>query len=88
MENSENFHKHKCAFCGFVWQHHDCNDVRHGDYGAHECPGCHRCNWGLGIYDGPEEPRVTNGKVPAAGVNAPAPSIHNDQNHITPVKLP
>lgn len=57
-------HKHKCAFCGFVWEHHDCNDVRHGDYGAHECPGCHRCNWSLGIYTGDEPARVRNGKEP------------------------
>lgn len=69
-------HKHKCKFCGFVWQHADVNDVSHGDGGAHECPGCHRCNWGLGIYTGPEEPRVTNGKPV---VHGQAVAIHPDQ---------
>lgn len=59
------YHRHKCHFCGFVYEHHDCNDVSHGDYGAHECPGCHRCGWGMGIYTGDEPPRVRNGRVPA-----------------------
>jgi hypothetical protein len=72
------YHKHKCKFCSFVWEHHDCNDVRHGDYGAHECPGCHRCNWSLGIYDGPEEPKVRNGKEPEGGKTNVA-LIHPDQ---------
>jgi hypothetical protein len=59
------YHRHKCHFCGFVWEHHDVNDQRHGAGGAHECPGCHRCNWSLGIYEGDELPRVRNGVVPA-----------------------
>lgn len=70
-------HKHKCKFCGLVWAHHDCNDTGHGDYGAHECPGCHRCNWGQGIYTGDEEPRVRNGREPAAG--EPVGAMHPDQ---------
>lgn len=78
--SAEGFHKHKCRWCGFVWQHHDCNDTRHGDGGAHECPGCHRCNWSLGIYEGVEEPRVTNGTEPGVGTVA-YPTIHPDQNH-------
>jgi hypothetical protein len=73
------YHKHKCQFCGFVWQHHDCNDARHGSGGAHECPSCHRCNWSLGIYVGAEEPRVTNGLTPAPGM-ASAP-IAPEQAH-------
>lgn len=72
------FHKHKCKFCGFVWEHHDCNDVRHGNYGAHECPGCHRCNWSLGIYEGAEEPRVRNGLVSVGGAGL---LISPEQNH-------
>ena len=70
------FHRHKCNFCGFVWEHHNINDVRHGDYGAHECPSCHRCNWGLGIYQGDEVPRVRNGITPTSPVKA---IIHPDQ---------
>lgn len=78
MNNRNQDHKHKCKFCGFVWVHHDCNDVGHNTSpGAHECPGCHRCNWGLGIYEGAEEPRVRNGKVPAPG--EPVGVIHPDQ---------
>lgn len=56
------FHKHKCHFCGLVWQHSNTCDKSHNAVpGSHECPGCHRCNWELGIYEGPEEPRVING---------------------------
>jgi hypothetical protein len=44
--------------------------------GSHECPGCHRCNWGLGIYDGDETPRVRNGADPGATVKS---AIHQDQ---------
>jgi hypothetical protein len=73
---SNEFHKHKCHFCAFVWEHHNCNDVGHGDYGAHECPSCHRCNWGLGIYTGLEEPRIRNGKVVMGSM-----PIHPDQAH-------
>lgn len=58
---ADGFHKHKCVFCGFVWEHADENDIKHGSKGAHECPGCHRCNWSLGIYEGPEEPRIKYG---------------------------
>lgn len=68
------FHRHKCKFCGFVWEHHDINDARHGDGGAHECPSCHRCNWSLGIYVGAERPRAENGVTPAAeGPNITSP---------------
>jgi hypothetical protein len=83
----EGYHKHKCKFCGFVWDHHDCNDVRHADYGAHECPGCHRCNWSLGIYTGAEEPQVRNGREPGPLTGNPVTGffthgpIHPDQDH-------
>lgn len=71
------YHKHKCKFCGFVWEHHDANDAHHNAApGAHECPGCHRCNWGLGIYSGGEDPRVRNGIDPDPDV---AGAIHPDQ---------
>ncbi len=57
-----NYHRHKCAFCGFVWEHHDINDKSHNAVpGLHECPSCYRCNRQLGIYDGPETPRIRNG---------------------------
>lgn len=59
------YHRHQCKFCTFIWEHHDKNDESHGDSGAHECPCCHRCNWSLGIYDGPETPKVRNGKLRA-----------------------
>ncbi len=76
-----NYHKHKCHYCGFVWQHHDANDASHNAVpGAHECPSCHRCNWGLGIYGGSEEPRITNGISPPAALCMPCP-IHPDQDH-------
>lgn len=52
----EGTHKHKCKFCGWVWQHSDSCDVKHGDEGYHECPSCGRCNWGMGIYEGDEKP--------------------------------
>jgi len=78
------FHKHKCKFCGLVWEHHNVNDVRHGDEGAHECPGCHRCNWGLGIYQGDEAPRARNGRTPApTAVPGDRVTIHPDQDHVT-----
>ena len=70
------FHRHKCKFCAFVWEHHDTNDVIHGDYGAHECPACHRCNWSLGIYKGPDAPAIRNGKVLADYAHI---LIHPDQ---------
>jgi hypothetical protein len=75
------YHKHKCKFCTFVWEHHDTNDRGHNaSPGSHECPACHRCNWGLGIYDGDEEPRVRNGADPGPGVAALRPDeIHPDQ---------
>ena len=57
-EKTSEYHRHKCKFCGFVWEHHNSNDVKHGDKGAHECPGCDRCNWSLGIYDGDEKPQI------------------------------
>lgn len=78
------FHKHKCKFCSFVWEHHDINDRGHGTDGSHECPCCHRCNWGMGIYVGSEEPRVRNGVNPPSGValaDVGEPGIHPDQNH-------
>jgi hypothetical protein len=70
------YHRHRCAFCAYVWEHHDANDSRHGDYGAHECPACHRCNWSLGIYDGPLPPAIRNGRMPLSGETPP---IHPDQ---------
>ncbi len=73
------YHKHRCAFCAFVWEHHDRNDVRHGVQGAHECPACHRCNWSLGIYSGGEEPKVRNGLPAPEGVAEAGGSIHPDQ---------
>jgi hypothetical protein len=76
MSVPENYHKHKCVYCGYVWQHHDVNDVSHGDYGAHECPQCERCNWGLGIYTGDESPAVVNGKIPP---DNKAVTMHPDQ---------
>lgn len=75
----EHHHKHKCHFCGLVWFHHDINDVAHGSSGAHECPGCHRCNWSLGIYTGTQDPVCQNGVEPPE--NAKAGAIHPDQNH-------
>lgn len=71
------YHRHRCQFCSFVFEHHDCNDIHHGDSGVHECPSCHRCLWSLGIYSGEEPPRVRNGLTPpitaAHLVNAPVP---------------
>lgn len=73
-----NHHKHKCRFCGFVYYHHDCNDVSHNAVeGSHECPSCHRCGWGHGIYTGDEEPRVRNGADP--GPMVIGITIHPDQ---------
>jgi hypothetical protein len=72
-----NYHKHRCNFCAFVWEHHDVNDVRHGEAGAHECPACHRCNWSLGIYAGDEPPRVRNGTEPVTPT--PVVEMHRDQ---------
>lgn len=60
-----NYHRHKCNFCGYVWEHHNINDVSHNaSPGSHECPACHRCNWEMGIYNGPTKPGIRNGKVP------------------------
>lgn len=78
------YHRHKCKFCSFTWEHHDCNDIRHGDYGAHECPGCHRCNWSLGIYEGDDPPLITNGQVPSEEQFRQY-TIHPDQNHASQV---
>lgn len=61
-QSPENYHRHQCKFCAFVWEHHDVNDRHHGSAGAHECPSCHRCNWSLGIYEGPLRPAVRNGE--------------------------
>jgi hypothetical protein len=74
------YHKHRCKFCAYVWEHSDANDLRHGDGGAHECPACHRCNWSLGIYTGAEEPRVRNGIDPG-GAAVFGLTLHPDQNH-------
>lgn len=82
MAIAEGYHKHKCGFCSFVWYHHDTNDTGHNAVpGAHECPTCHRCNWGLGIYTGDEEPRVRNGTVPLSGTVSSFIPIHPDQAH-------
>jgi hypothetical protein len=81
----ENYHTHRCKFCAFVWEHHDINDAKHADYGAHECPACHRCNWSLGIYDGLEIPKVRNGR--AAPQEYGAHPIHPDQDHPSEVSL-
>lgn len=80
-ETPDNYHKHKCAFCGVgVWEHHDVNDTGHNSSpGAHECPVCHRCNWGLGIYNGPDVPKVRNGLDPGPAVVG---SIHPDQSAV------
>jgi CheY-like chemotaxis protein len=75
------YHKHRCHFCAFVWDHHDCNDVKHGDGGAHECPHCGRCNWSLGVYSGPEPAVMRNGEdpgQPAPGSYSPV-LMHPDQ---------
>jgi hypothetical protein len=72
------YHRHQCKFCAFVWEHHDVNDTQHGDYGAHECPACHRCNWSLGIYEGPLAPVIRNGLTPQGGPNTPI-ALHPDQ---------
>lgn len=29
----ENYHRHQYKFCNYVWEHHDCNDITHGDMG-------------------------------------------------------
>lgn len=58
------YHRHQCKFCNYVWEHHDMNDVEHGEEGTHECPTCHRCNWSLGIYEGTLAPEIRNGKYP------------------------
>jgi hypothetical protein len=68
------YHRHRCQFCGLVWEHANACDRSHNAVpGSHECPGCHRCNWGLGIYDGPELPRIRNGP-PFCDVAAPPPA--------------
>lgn len=52
LAEKEGTHRHKCAFCGWVWEHPDSFDLDHGSQGHHECRRCKRCNWGLGIYTG------------------------------------
>lgn len=50
-------HKHKCHFCGWVWEHPDECDTHHNAVpGSHECGRCLRCNWQMGIYEGDEPP--------------------------------
>ncbi len=74
------FHKHKCTYCGLVYEHHDMNDASHNAVpGAHECPSCHRCGWGQGIYTGDEQPRVRNGSVPPSPHVSQSFPIHPDQ---------
>jgi hypothetical protein len=63
----EGYHKHKCAYCGFVWEHHNANDKRHGSEGAHECAVCGRCNWGMGIYEGHLPPQARSPVMPQGG---------------------
>lgn len=63
----DGYHRHRCVFCAYVWEHADVNDLHHGSSGAHECPACHRCNWSLGIYEGPESPKIRNGLSPKVG---------------------
>lgn len=65
-ESPAEYHRHQCKFCNYVWEHADINDIHHGDTGAHECPACHRCNWSLGIYEGPLSPQIRNGAVPVS----------------------
>lgn len=67
-QSEHGYHRHKCYFCGFVWEHRDENDKHHGNSGAHECPGCSRCNWSLGIYEGGESPKIRHGVVPDAPI--------------------
>jgi hypothetical protein len=72
-----NYHKHRCHWCAFVWEHHDANDAHHNASPlSHACPACHRCNWGLGIYEGAEPAKARNGKDPGPAVLG---SIHPDQ---------
>lgn len=75
-----NYHRHKCHFCSYVWEHHNVNDVKHGDSGSHECPNCKHCNWSLGIYKGDEAPESINGNDPGPAVVA---IIHPDQQKET-----
>jgi hypothetical protein len=75
------YHKHRCVFCadidgGYVWEHHNINDICHGSEGAHECPRCGRCNWSLGIYTGTAPAMSRNGQEP---VGMTLTSIHPDQ---------
>jgi hypothetical protein len=81
-KSPDSYHRHKCKYCALVWEHHDVNDARHGDEGAHECPGCHRCNWSLGIYEGDQAPVVRNGKMLPPGMGSPT-KIHPDQMKTT-----
>lgn len=57
----DDLHKHKCEYCGCVWEHSG------GEELAHTCPRCHRVMPGLWFkYRGTEE--VTKlAKVPFAG---------------------
>lgn len=71
-----NYHRHKCHFCDYIWDHHDINDKKHGDGGAHECPKCGRCNWSLGVYEGDLAPQSRNGNDPGGAVIS---TIHPDQ---------
>lgn len=72
------YHRHRCSWCAFVYEHADCNDTHHNAAPlSHSCPACHRCGWGMGIYEGEEPPRVRNGLEPrgtsAHMANAPVP---------------
>lgn len=60
----DGWHRHKCHFCAYVWEHADACDKHHNAViGSHECPGCHKCGWGMGIYSGVEEPRIKKDDV-------------------------
>jgi hypothetical protein len=52
----EGYHRHRCPYCLFVYEHTDASDVKHGS--EHECPKCRKCGWGQGIYEGPDEPEA------------------------------
>ncbi len=51
MFGYERCHKHRCRYCGFVWQH---GDSMAGNEVAHTCEKCGRISWTR--YHGPLKP--------------------------------
>lgn len=47
-------HRHRCFHCAHIWEHENTLDVKHDD--NHDCPNCGTCNWGQGLYMGPDTP--------------------------------